>query len=123
MDQYSALYLGDEYQAYTWVGSAGAMITEYTFTITEDKPFLYIVADSSYGNSYMFGYFKNLDTGAIVYTHHPNMMVSATGIKTNVPVTSSSTDIANLNQQIKNANEEKSFTKGWRKASFWKTNI
>ncbi len=97
IDDSSGVYLGDQNSAKTFVGRFGLEIKEYTFFVPNDQPYLYIVGMSYEGYCGFIGYFFNTETGALVYTHHPNWRVSATGIRTNVPLSGSSEDITNLN--------------------------
>ncbi len=89
IDDSSGVYLGDQNSAKTFVGRFGLNIKEYTFFVPNDQPYLYIVAMSIYGHCGFIGYFFNTETGALVYTQHPNWRVSATGIRTNVPLSGS----------------------------------
>jgi hypothetical protein len=115
VDNSYALFYGTQTAATNFVGSDFDWPTTETYSFNlPDNYYIYVVTESDLQVAQGFlGQFDNLDAGYKFYSSDPQWQVTATGRRGNAPYSGTAAALAELTNEILNANAGSNPSSGW----------
>lgn len=115
VDNSYAIFYGTEFAATNFVGTDSDWPSTETYNFNlPDNYYIYVVTESDLAVAQGFlGQFENLDAGYKFYSNDPQWRVNATGRRGFAPYSGSAADLAELTNEILDANAGGNLSNGW----------